>query len=57
MDQQVTAFVQKFQSAGVNEVIVVGSSSGTWPVALTNTQSSYNPPVDRNLGGDSVGHA
>ena len=44
LDQQVTAFVQKFQSAGVNEVIAVGSSSGTWPVALTNTQSSYNPP-------------
>ena len=44
LDQQVTAFVQKFRSAGVNEVIAVGSSSGTWPVALTNTQSSYNPP-------------
>ena len=44
LDQQVTAFVQKFQSSGVNEVIAVGSSSGTWPVALTNTQSSYNPP-------------
>ena len=57
LDQQVTAFVQKFQSAGVNEVIAVGSSSGTWPVALTNTQSSLQPSVDCDLGGDNLRHA
>lgn len=44
LDQQTAAFVQKFQSEGVDEVVAVGSASGGWPVSLTDIQSSFNPP-------------
>ena len=35
---------QRFQRAGVTEVVAVGSASGTWPGGLYDTQSSFNPP-------------
>ena len=43
-NQQVTTAVQRFQSAGVTEVVAVGSASGTWPGGLYDIQSSFNPP-------------
>ncbi len=35
--------VQRFQSAGVNEVVAVGSGSAGWPNGLAQLQSRYNP--------------
>jgi len=43
-NQQVTSIVQRFQSAGVNEVVAVGSGSAVWPQGLSAIQSAYNPP-------------
>ncbi len=43
-NQQVATAAQRFQSAGVTEVVAVGSASGTWPGGLYDTQSSFNPP-------------
>ena len=41
---QDSAIVQKFQSAGVNEVVAVGGGSSAWPYGLAQLQSNYNPP-------------
>jgi hypothetical protein len=44
-DQAVQSIAQRFQSAGVNEVIGVGGAgSTTWPRALLDNQSTYKPP-------------
>ncbi len=41
---QVAVIAQRFQTAGVNEVVAVGFGSSIWPEALTAIQSTYNPP-------------
>jgi len=41
-EQQVIA--QKFQSAGANEVVAVGTGSSSWPTYQQQNQSAYNPP-------------
>ena len=41
---QAAVIAERFQSAGVNEVVAVGDGSATWPDALNANQSSYNPP-------------
>jgi hypothetical protein len=41
---QAAVIADRFQSAGVNEVVAVGDGSATWPDALNANQSSYNPP-------------
>jgi hypothetical protein len=44
-DQAVQSIAQRFQSAGVNEVVGVGGAgSTTWPRALLDNQSTYKPP-------------
>ena len=36
--------INRFQSAGVNEVVAVASASSGWPAGLAETQATYNPP-------------
>lgn len=42
-NQQIGVITQRFQSAGVNEVVAVGTGSSSWPEGLLANQSSYNP--------------
>jgi hypothetical protein len=42
-NQQVAVISQKFKSAGVNEVVAVGTGSSVWPGGLLANQSTYNP--------------
>jgi Periplasmic binding protein len=42
-NQQVAIISQKFQSAGVNDVVAVGTGGTIWPESLQNNQSSYDP--------------
>jgi hypothetical protein len=42
-NQQVGVAAQRFQSAGVNEVVAVGTGSSVWPAGLLANQSTYNP--------------
>jgi hypothetical protein len=42
-NQQISAIAQRFQSAGVNEVVAAGSGSSSWPAGLLANQSTYNP--------------
>ena len=44
VDQDAQTIAQRFQDAGVNEVIGVGGSATTWPRALQDNQSTYRPP-------------
>jgi hypothetical protein len=44
IDQQDSAIIQRFKSAGVDEVVAAGSASAGWPQGLQANQSSYNPP-------------
>lgn len=41
---QVAVIAQRFESAGVNEVVAVGDGSATWPDGESANQASYNPP-------------
>jgi hypothetical protein len=43
-NQQVALITQRFQQAGVNEVVAVGMGSTIWPEALADDQSTYSPP-------------
>ncbi|HXN61924.1 MAG TPA: hypothetical protein VN886_15865 [Acidimicrobiales bacterium] len=36
--------INRFQSAGVIEVVAVASASSGWPAGLAETQATYNPP-------------
>jgi hypothetical protein len=42
-NQQVGVIAQRFQTAGVNDVIAVGTGGTIWPESLQNDQSSYDP--------------
>ncbi len=42
--QQAATITQIFQSAGVNEVVAVGTGATIWPEALHANQSTYEPP-------------
>jgi hypothetical protein len=42
-NQQIGLIAQRFQNAGVNEVIAVGTGSSAWPAGLLANQSAYNP--------------
>jgi hypothetical protein len=42
-NQEVSVIAQKFQAAGANEVVAVGTGSTVWPSGLLANQSSYNP--------------
>jgi hypothetical protein len=42
-NQQFGVIAQKFQSAGANLVVALGSGSNGWPTGLVNDQISYNP--------------
>ncbi len=43
-NQQAALIAQRFQLAGVNEVLAVGTGATIWPEALQANQSSYIPP-------------
>ncbi len=44
-DQQIGVIAQRFQDAGVNEVVAIGGAGSTeWPIALQANQSTYKPP-------------
>ncbi len=43
-NQQAGLIAQRFQLAGVNEVIAVGTGATVWPESLQANQSSYLPP-------------
>ncbi len=43
-NQQVALIAQRFQLAGVNEVVAVGTGSTIWPESLADNQSTYSPP-------------
>ena len=43
-NQQAALIAQRFQLAGVNEVIAVGTGATIWPESLQANQSSYSPP-------------
>ena len=43
-DQQAQVIAQRFQSAGANLVVAVGTGSSSWPKTLQDNQSSYHPP-------------
>ena len=44
-DQQIGVISQRFQDAGVNEVVAIGGNGSTeWPIALLANQSTYRPP-------------
>ncbi|MGO9856913.1 MAG: hypothetical protein ACLPYY_17955 [Acidimicrobiales bacterium] len=42
--QQQQIIAQKFQSAGANEVVAVGTGSASWPTYEQQNQSTFNPP-------------
>lgn len=42
--QQAAVIAQRFKSAGVDEVVAVGTGSLIWPEALAANQSTYRPP-------------
>ena len=42
--QQAADITQIFQSAGVNEVVAVGTGATIWPESLQANQSTYSPP-------------
>jgi hypothetical protein len=42
--QQAATITQIFQSAGVNEVVVVGTGATIWPESLQANQSTFSPP-------------
>ncbi len=42
-NQDVGIIAQKFQSAGVNDVIAVGTGGTIWPESLENDQIAYDP--------------
>jgi hypothetical protein len=42
--QQIGTIAQRFQNAGVNLVVAVGTGSAAWPDAEQTNQSTYNPP-------------
>jgi hypothetical protein len=43
-DQQIGVIAQRFQNAGVNEVVAIGGNGSTeWPIALLANQSTYDP--------------
>jgi Periplasmic binding protein len=58
--QQQQIIAQKFQSAGANEVVAVGTGSSSWPTYEQQNQATYNPPwvatsetdLDGTLTGD-----
>jgi hypothetical protein len=56
LDQQVAVITQRFQGAGVNEVVAVGFGSAIWPEALSANQSTYNPPFVATNPGDLSGY-
>jgi hypothetical protein len=41
--QDAEAIAQRFQAAGINEVVAVGSGSASWPQYLASNQSTYHP--------------
>jgi Periplasmic binding protein len=41
--QDAEAIAERFQAAGVNEVVAVGSGSASWPQYLASSQSTYDP--------------
>jgi len=43
-NQQASLIAQRFQLAGVNEVVAVGTGATVWPEALQANESSYLPP-------------
>ena len=43
-NQQAALIAQRFQQAGVNEVVAVGTGATVWPESLQANQSSYLPP-------------
>ena len=43
-NQQAALIAQRFQLAGVNEVVAVGTGATVWPESLQANQSSYLPP-------------
>ena len=43
-NQQVALIAQRFQLAGVSEVVAVGTGSTIWPESLADNQSTYSPP-------------
>lgn len=44
-DQEMKTIAERFQSAGVNEVVGVGGAGSTdWPRSLLDNQSTYRPP-------------
>ncbi len=43
-NQQAALIAQRFQLAGVNEVIAVGTGATVWPESLQANESSYLPP-------------
>jgi hypothetical protein len=43
-NQQAAIIAQRFQLAGVNEVIAVGTGATVWPESLQASESSYGPP-------------
>ena len=42
--QQAAIITQIFQSAGINEVVAVGTGATIWPESLQANQSAYSPP-------------
>ena len=52
--------LERFESAGANEVVAVGDGSAVWPQGLLAIQSTYNPPWvatnESNLSGDLGGY-
>jgi hypothetical protein len=42
--QSAAIISERFQSAGVSEVVAVGTGSTIWPESLQANQSAYNPP-------------
>jgi hypothetical protein len=42
--QQDAVIAQRFENAGINEVVAVGQGSAGWPLDQQANQSTYNPP-------------
>ncbi len=42
--QQQQVIAQKFESAGANEIVAVGTGSSSWPTYEQQNQSTFNPP-------------
>jgi Periplasmic binding protein len=58
-EAQDQVIVNRFQNAGVNEVVAVASASSGWAAGLAEIQSSFNPPwialEDSSLSGTLAG--